>query len=99
MQQLSAGRLRGISPLTYFPPIRMHLLVIFIFVTIAFTATPLTAVSPSSAPPPQAHRASVEIHYTKGGIVQIVPSSGATRFIPYRLAGEMDRRRNFCEAA
>ena len=41
----------------------------------------------------------MEFHYTKGGIVQIVPSSGATRFIPYRLAGEMDRRRNFCEAA
>lgn len=77
----------------------MHLLVILIFVTIAFSATPLAGISSSSLPPPLDHRASVEIHYTKGGIVQIVPSSGATRFIPYRLAGEMDRRRNFCEAA
>lgn len=41
----------------------------------------------------------MEFHYTKGGIVQIVPSSGATRFIPYRLAGELDRRRNLWEAA
>ena len=77
----------------------MYLLAIFVFFTITFSATPLAAVSSRSALAPQDRRASVEIHYTKGGIVQIMPSSGATRFIPYRLAGEMDRRRNFCEAA
>ena len=44
-------------------------------------------------------QSSIQMHYTKGGIVQIVPSSGATRFIPYRLAGELDRRRNLWEAA
>jgi hypothetical protein len=77
----------------------MPLLVIFVLFTIALTATPFAVVSPSSGSPSQERRASLEFHYTKGGIVQIVPSSGATRFIPYRLAGELDRRRNLWEAA
>ncbi len=43
-------------------------------------------------------QSSIQMHYTKGGIVQIVPSSGATRFIPYRLAGDLERRRDLREA-
>ncbi len=35
-----------------------------------------------------------EVHYTKGGIVEINRITGATRFTPYRLAGELDRRRH-----
>lgn len=43
-------------------------------------------------------QSSIQMHYAKGGIVQIVPSSGATRFIPYRLAGDLERRRDLREA-
>lgn len=36
--------------------------------------------------------ATMDIHYTKGGIVRINQVTGATRFVPYRLAGDLDRR-------
>ncbi len=42
-------------------------------------------------------RSGIQLHYTKGGIVRIAPSSGATRFIPYRLAGDLERRRDLRE--
>lgn len=57
--------------------------------------TPLSFLTVPTAPPPAPTVAStpvVQMHYTKGGIVQINTATGATRFIPYRLAPELDRR-------
>ena len=62
--------------------------------------TPLSFLTVPTAPPPVPTVAStpvVQMHYTKGGIVRIAPSSGATRFIPYRLAGDLERRRDLRE--
>jgi hypothetical protein len=36
----------------------------------------------------------VELHYTRGGIVRLNRTTGATRFTPYREAGDLDRRRD-----
>ncbi len=45
------------------------------------------------SPSPQATVSVVPVlHYTRGGVVQLNPMSGATRFIPYRLAKGLDRR-------
>ena len=35
----------------------------------------------------------VELHYTRSGIVRLNRTTGATRFTPYRMAGDLDRRR------
>lgn len=36
----------------------------------------------------------VELHYTRSGIVRLNRTTGATRFTPYRVAGDLDRRRD-----
>jgi hypothetical protein len=57
--------------------------------------TPLSFLTVPAAPQPAPTAAStpaVQMHYTKGGIVQINTSTGATRFTPYRLAPQLDRR-------
>lgn len=40
-------------------------------------------------------RPMVEYHYTRGGIVEINRTTGATRFKPYRVAEKLDRRRAY----
>lgn len=58
--------------------------------------TPLSFLSvpsvPAPAPVPYASEQVVQMHYTKGGVVQINTATGATRFTPYRLVPELDRR-------
>lgn len=57
--------------------------------------TPLSFLTVPTAPLPSPTAAStpaVQMHYIKGGIVQINTATGATRFTPYRLAPELDRR-------
>lgn len=60
-------------------------------------STSLVFQSSLQPTPSRVSQSSIQIHYTKGGIVQIMRSSGATRFIPYRLAGDLERRRNLRE--
>lgn len=56
--------------------------------------TPLSflTVPPVPAPVSYASEQVVQMHYTKGGVVQINTATGATRFTPYRLVPELDRR-------
>jgi hypothetical protein len=34
----------------------------------------------------------IELRYTRAGVLQLNRTTGATRFVPYRLAGPLDRR-------
>lgn len=65
----------------------MPLLLLPLLLALFAFLTPI-ALSPLSAPPvPPAIVATVpvvQMHYTRGGIVQINSKTGATRFIPYR---------------
>lgn len=67
----------------------MPLFFLILALAVVFTFAPpvpqvVEFVRPSPTP---------QYHYTRGGVVQINPVTGATRFVPYRVAGELDRRR------
>ena len=69
-------------------------LIPLLFAAVLFM-TPLAFLSAPIAPSPAPAVASVSVmqmHYTKAGIVQINTLTGATRFTPYRLVPELDRR-------
>lgn len=71
-------------------------LIPILFAAVLFM-TPLAFLSAPIAPSPAPAVSSVpviQMHYTKGGIVQINTITGATRFTPYRLVPELDRRTN-----
>lgn len=66
----------------------MPFLILIFAVAVFFTfSPPLPPVTEFTRP-----SATPEIHYTKNGIVHLNRATGATRFVPYRLAGELDRR-------
>ena len=55
--------------------------------------TPLSFLTVPTVPAPASFATQVvQMHYTKGGIVQINTTTGATRYTPYRLVPELDRR-------
>ena len=69
-------------------------LISILFAAVLFM-TPLALLSAPINPSPAPAVASapvIQMHYTKGGIVQINTMTGATRFTPYRLVPELDRR-------
>jgi hypothetical protein len=68
----------------------MPFLLIPVVIALFMLFAPLTATPAQSQI--QDPATTLQIHYTRGGIVQINPTSGATRFVPYRLASEFDRR-------
>lgn len=71
----------------------MPLIVIpLLFAAFLFFA-PIAAL-PASPAPAMLQADVVELHYTRGGIVHLNRTTGATRFTPYRLAGNLDRRLN-----
>lgn len=67
----------------------MPLLLAVIALALLLAFSPVPAVTPSMS----ASAPVVDVHYTKAGIVEINRRSGATRFVPYRYAGNLDRRR------
>ena len=65
----------------------MPLLIIPLFLALFALLTPLALSPLPLAPEPPAIVAAapvLQMHYTRGGIVQINAKTGATRFIPYR---------------
>lgn len=66
------------------------LLIALLFALMMTLAPPVSAPLSLAAAP--AGRPAPEYHYTRGGIVEINPVTGATRFKPYRVAGHLDRR-------
>lgn len=75
----------------------MHILLLPLIVVFCLFATPLV-VAPSvlsvvpTARPSVVSADGLHVHFTKGGVVRINPKTGASRFTPYRLAPELDRR-------
>lgn len=72
-------------PVLLFPLLLAAILFLAPLSFLTVPTAPLPAPTADSTPV-------VQLHYTKGGIVQINTATGATRFIPYRLAPELDRR-------
>ena len=78
----------------------MIFLIPFITWAVIFFATVMSAPSVLLMKMEQAYvpvAATMDIHYTKGVVVHINPVTGATRFVPYRLAGDLDRRQRRSE--
>jgi hypothetical protein len=66
------------------------ILIPFLIAAFLFLAPIASPAAPISARPAAAV---VELHYIRGGIVQINHETGASRFTPYRVAADLDRRR------
>ena len=70
---------------------------VFVALVLAvFALTSSLSISPAAAthaltPAPESS-APIQHHHVRGGVVQINPATNATRFIPFRLAREFDRR-------
>lgn len=69
------------------------LLAVLVFAT-PVAMSPMTVVN-AVAPPPT----TITSHYVRNGVVQFNTATNASRFIPYRLAKEFDRRRATGEMA
>lgn len=69
----------------------MHLLYIVVVLSLMLVVSPIPAALPQKI---VATEPVVELHYIKGGVIEINRHTGATRFTPYRYAGDLDRRRD-----
>lgn len=69
------------------------LLIPILFAAILFM-TPLAFVTPAyqDSAPAMISPPTVQMHYTKAGIVEINTKTSATRFTPYKLVPQLDRR-------
>lgn len=74
----------------------LFLIPLFVFtVALLGSISSVFFVAPAMNPPETLELAATPaLHYTRSGIVSILPSTGATRFTPYSRAPEFDRRRS-----
>ena len=77
------------------------MLIIFFLLSLGFFAfvSPVPLSSSNAAQEPASAQSSLTTHYLRNGIVVINEKTLASRFIPYRLAGDLDRRNTLGAAA